>query len=182
MHWMYTAIVRPNASFIWFKEAEKLSFRLKLNKLQRLACILISGAMRSTPTVALEALLGLSPLHLFMKSEAKVFNYKLNIHPDSTIQKLTYTSLNKEQENDNILRIKESDIMLPKYNFEFPYQVTIPSREEWASKSYDEQEGTKFFTDGSKTEHGTGYGIYGEFEVEQNLTNTAKQSVIVLNL
>ena len=74
-HWMYTAIVRPMityAGFIWFKEAEKISFRLKLNKLQRLACILISGAMRSTPLEALEALLGLPPLHIYKKSKVKL--------------------------------------------------------------------------------------------------------------
>ena len=133
MHWMYTAIVRPMityAGFIWFKEAEKISFRLKLNKLQRLACILISGAMRSTPTVALEALLGLPPLHLCMKSEAKIINYKLNVHPDKEIRKLSNIDLNREEEHDNILKNKESDILLPKYNFELPYQISIPSREE----------------------------------------------------
>ena len=45
--------------------------------------------MRSTPTVALEALLGLPPLHLFIKSEAKMFNYKLKIHPERKIRNLT---------------------------------------------------------------------------------------------
>ena len=86
---------------------------------------------------------------------------------------LNVSSLIKEQENDNILGIKKSDIMLPKYNFELLYHVTFPSKEEWLSKRYDEQEGTKFFTDGSKTKYGTGCGIHGEFEVEQNLTSTA---------
>jgi hypothetical protein len=38
---------------------------------------------------------------------------------------------------------------------------------------YDEQNVTKFFTDGSKTQDGTGFGIHGEFEVEKSLNNTA---------
>ena len=117
--------------------------------------------------MALEALLGLPPIHLFMKGEAKVVNFKLNVHPDTEIRKLSNIDLNREQENDNVLKNKRSDILLPRYNFEFPYQVLIPTREEWLLNKYDEQHGTKFFTDGSKTEDGTGFGIHGEFEVEK---------------
>ena len=68
---------------------------------------------------------------------------------------------------------KESDIILPEYNFEFPFQVIIPSREEWILNKYDQQSASNFFTDGSKTLDGTGFGIHGEFEVEKSLNNTA---------
>ena len=97
-----------------------------------------------------------------MKSEAKVMNYKLNSHPDATIRKLSNIDLNREQEHDSILRNKESDILLPKYNFEFPYQVIIPSREEWILNKYDERNATNFFTDGSKT-------LDGDLEFMENL-------------
>ena len=44
LHWMYTAMV-------CFKEVSKKSYSIKLQKLQRLACILITtGAMKTTPT------------------------------------------------------------------------------------------------------------------------------------
>ena len=66
------------------------------------------------------------------------------------------------------------NLMYWTYNFEIPYQVTISSREEWLSEKYIEKGDTKFFTDSSsKTEHGTGFGIDGEFVVEKNFINTA---------
>ena len=67
------------APLIWFKEAAKKTYSLKLQKLQRLACLLITGAMKSTPTSAMETMLCLPPIHLFMKSEAKLMNFKLNV-------------------------------------------------------------------------------------------------------
>ena len=76
--------------------------------------------------------------------------------------------MNKEQENDCVLKSPFSDIILPTYNFEIPYQVEIPSREEWLSGKYIEKGDKRFYTDGSKTEHGTGFGIYGEFVVEKH--------------
>ena len=106
MHWMYVAIIRPMityASFIWYKEAEKTSFIIKLTKIQRLACTLITGVMRTTPTAALETLLNLPPLHLFMKSEAKVINYKLSTSELSYLQKFTDEKLDIEQEKDSLL-------------------------------------------------------------------------------
>ena len=41
-----------------------------LNKVQRMACLGITGAMKTCPTAAMEALLGLTPLHLHIKKEA----------------------------------------------------------------------------------------------------------------
>jgi hypothetical protein len=49
----------------------------ELSKLQRMAFLGITGLMRTAPTAAMEALLGLPPLHLQAEAEAKVGNYKL---------------------------------------------------------------------------------------------------------
>jgi hypothetical protein len=38
----------------------------------------ITGAMRTAPTAAMEALLGLPPLHLQVEAEARVGNYRLH--------------------------------------------------------------------------------------------------------
>jgi hypothetical protein len=48
------------------KKAQKL-----LSHLQRMACLRITGGMRSTPTSALEVMLMLMPSHLFIKEEAR---------------------------------------------------------------------------------------------------------------
>jgi hypothetical protein len=45
--------------------------RLMPNRVQRLACLGITGAMRTTPTGAVEALTDLPPLELVIQGEAK---------------------------------------------------------------------------------------------------------------
>lgn len=45
--------------------------------------------------------------------------------------------------------------------------LLVPSREEFLFGKYIEKGNTKFFTDDSKAEHGTGFGIDGEFVVEK---------------
>jgi hypothetical protein len=42
-----------------------------------MACLGITGAMRTAPTAVMEVLLGLPPLHLQVEAEAKIGNYSL---------------------------------------------------------------------------------------------------------
>ncbi|XP_050309135.1 uncharacterized protein LOC126745359 isoform X3 [Anthonomus grandis grandis] len=73
VHWMYTTMVRPIITYaapIWWHAAEKRTVIQILNKTQRIACLGITGAMSTTPTAALENLIGLSPLHLVVRAEA----------------------------------------------------------------------------------------------------------------
>ena len=175
MMWMYTAIVRPMltyGSFIWYKEAEKTSFRIKLNKIQRLACVLTTGAIRTTPTAALEALLNLPPLHIFMKMEAQITNYKLRTNENPFMRKLTDEHLDKEQEEDSVLKLKNSDFMKPKYHFDLPFKVTIPTRQEWVINEMN-GDALNFYTDGSKTENGTGFGVYGTIKISKSMNELA---------
>jgi hypothetical protein len=50
---------------------------MELNKLQRLTCLAITGAMGTTPTAAMEVLLGLSPLLVIIEAEAQAVIYRL---------------------------------------------------------------------------------------------------------
>ena len=71
--WLYTAMVRPMITYgccVWAPALEKKMIQNKLTKIQRMACLAISGAMRSTPTAGMELILGLPPLDLTMKGEA----------------------------------------------------------------------------------------------------------------
>jgi hypothetical protein len=49
----------------------------KLSKVQRLACLGIMGAIRTTPTGAKEALAGLPPLDLVIQGEARSAAHRL---------------------------------------------------------------------------------------------------------
>jgi hypothetical protein len=62
-------VVRPiitYAAMIWWPRLKYKTSQAKLSKLQRLACLGVTGAMRTAPTAATEVLLGLPPLHLKM--------------------------------------------------------------------------------------------------------------------
>jgi hypothetical protein len=69
VHWLYVAIVRPTISFatlVWWPGCQTASAK-KLSNVQRLACLGIKGAIRTTPTGAMEALVGLPPLDLVIQ-------------------------------------------------------------------------------------------------------------------
>jgi hypothetical protein len=62
VHWIYTAVVRPIITYAvticWPKVNLKTS-QAELGRLQRMACLGITGAIRTAPTAAMEVLLGL---------------------------------------------------------------------------------------------------------------------------
>jgi hypothetical protein len=53
------------------------STKNKLSKVQRLACLGITGAFRTTLTGALEVLIGIPPLDLVIQGEARLAAYRL---------------------------------------------------------------------------------------------------------
>jgi hypothetical protein len=64
VHWLYISIIRPSvtfASLVWWPGCQTASAKKKLSRVQRLACLGITGAMRTTPTNAVEALICLLP-------------------------------------------------------------------------------------------------------------------------
>ena len=80
VHWLYVAIVRPTtsfASFVWWTGCQTASTKKKLSKIQRLACLKTTGAIRMTRTGAMEALVGLPPLDLVIQGEARSAAHRL---------------------------------------------------------------------------------------------------------
>jgi hypothetical protein len=59
------------ASLLWWPGCEMASAKKKLSRFQRLACLGITGAMHTTPTNAVEALICLPPLELVVQSEMR---------------------------------------------------------------------------------------------------------------
>ena len=68
--WIYKAIVRPTVTYgchIYGGKEFTQNNKKKLAKLQRLAAILTTSAHKSTPSLSLDRLLDLDPLHLHIK-------------------------------------------------------------------------------------------------------------------
>jgi hypothetical protein len=79
----YAAMIR------WPRLMYKTS-HAKLSKLQRLACLGITGAIRAAPTAATEVLLGLPPFHLKIEAEALVAIYRLSCNEQWRPKSLWY--------------------------------------------------------------------------------------------
>ena len=69
VHWLYTKVIRPSifhAALVWWLKVKQKSTKTQLGRIQRMACLAIAGAMKLTPTAALEVLLNLTPLDLVL--------------------------------------------------------------------------------------------------------------------
>ena len=72
MRWVYTALVRPVLSYgaiIWENNLTVLS-KTSIERVHRLALLMITGAVPSTPTATLEVITGLEPIDLYLKKMA----------------------------------------------------------------------------------------------------------------
>jgi len=59
IRWMYFMVVRPILTYgaiAWGDRARISTTKVKLHKLQRMACVCMTGAIRTSPTAALEVL------------------------------------------------------------------------------------------------------------------------------
>ncbi|XP_063990376.1 uncharacterized protein LOC135169362 [Diachasmimorpha longicaudata] len=71
--WIYTAIMIPQltyAAVVWRSALNKACYRKAVDRVGRLAMLGITGALRTTPSSALEALLFMQPPHLIITAEA----------------------------------------------------------------------------------------------------------------
>jgi len=70
--WLYISLIRPSITFtslVWWPGSQTASAKKGLSRIQRLACLGITGAIRITLTGAMEALTGLPPLDLAIQGE-----------------------------------------------------------------------------------------------------------------
>ena len=74
INWIYTMIIRPILTYgtiVWWPRSKQVTRRRELQKVQRTACMATTGAFPTTPTAAMEMILGLTPLHIFIQTEAR---------------------------------------------------------------------------------------------------------------
>jgi hypothetical protein len=135
VHWLYVAIVKPTISFaslIWWPGCQMVSAKKRLRKVQRLACLGVTGAIRTTPTGAMEALTGLLPLDLLIQGEARLAAHRLwslgcwsYLHPSQGHSCI----LTRLQKSDPIFNMGVN-VMKPVFNLDTKYRVTMLTRVE----------------------------------------------------
>ncbi|GJQ77825.1 hypothetical protein Trydic_g16082 [Trypoxylus dichotomus] len=80
LRWLYINILTPTVTYgaiPWFQKVSQVTTRNTLDKSQRLACVCITGAMRTCPAEALEIILDLIPLHIVVEGVAHAAMYRL---------------------------------------------------------------------------------------------------------
>ena len=71
--WLYETVVKPIMLYVasvWWKALDKMSLCYDINKVMRTSAVLVTGAMRSTPTKALFAMLNWLPANLLVRQTA----------------------------------------------------------------------------------------------------------------
>jgi ribonuclease HI len=78
MRWLYTCVVRPAITYgalVWAKSTQTKTVQAKIRKVQRLGLILTAPMRRNTPTVGLELITYVVPLHIrIMELAISTFN------------------------------------------------------------------------------------------------------------
>lgn len=170
VYWLYTMIVRPILAYgaiAWWHRAHKSNAISKLNHVQRLALLGVTGAMTTTPTAALESICGVEPLHIFVEGEAraeltrlkswghfKPLNGNLNCNGKDS---LLWNSMRKHEP----LMEAPSDVIVPVTITSKNFDVVFPTRNEWMEQTIC-LSGLTFFTDGSLCEGLAGAGVFSD--------------------
>ena len=92
VYWLCVSIIQPSitfASLVWWPSCQMASARTRLSRIQRLACLVIKGAMRITAAGAMDALTFLPPLNVAVEGETRSTAHQLwslgcwfHLHPN----------------------------------------------------------------------------------------------------
>ena len=189
--WLYQCIVRPIVTYgaiVWANATEKSNIKKKLNKIQRTACLMITGAMRSTPTAGMEMILDLRPIYIHILEHALASYTRLvgagswRPKPGEPLWKRGHTEFitNLGKLFDDIK--KPQDTMIRTVRLQSNFKTIIEDRvnvRKVRPRPKDEME-INCFTDGSKNENTTGAGyIYmSNHHKEQDSIYLGKQASV----
>jgi len=135
VNWIYTAVDMPFLLYgvaLWWSALHKQCILTPLNKVQRMAALCISGALRITPKEALNAILNLHSLDKHEMVEIGSHLTEGSGRHDKSISKKTELC------------------------------KSFPDREEWEQGRPGTTDVICFYTDGSKLEGIVGGGVYSE--------------------
>jgi len=178
--WIYTAVVRPILSYacvVWVNALNTQVNTKQLEKVQRLALKIMSGAMPGTSNINLNHLTETPHIVTYLKGEAAKGATRLMAYKDWTGERHTpqqgtikrHSTLNNGFVESLELPTYDLDLTKPVMNLEQNFVTATPLREEVAELINNiPMDSITCYTDGSKTESGTGYG----FIITTNNNNT----------
>jgi ribonuclease HI len=168
MQWLYCSVVRPILSYgsvSWWHKAQTPTMIGKLNHLQRLGLLCMTGAMFTTPTAALECLCNLRPLHLYVEAEARAELFRLKNWGHFKPRSFGVDNFDKLWQKimeSNPLCNAPNDCMISKILTGRKFSVVLPTRDDWLTNDLQQAADHLFFTDGSLCEELAGSGVFSD--------------------
>ena len=124
----------------------------QLEHVQWTACLYITGAIRTTPTTALEIIIGLPPLAIFVRQDAILACFHLKVNKQWKYNSCGHAVINRELEEIIPETHFRSDNITTQYVFNKNYVVIIPNRSDWISNNIIVDDEIVCFTDGLTTQ------------------------------
>jgi hypothetical protein len=161
--WLYTRVITPSIlhALVWWPKVKQKTTKIQLGTTQGMACLAITGAMKSNPTAPMEVLLNLTPLDLLIMAEARMALYRLHILRQLSVPNTVSGLLTIWKNVGDPLLDMWWDYTIPVYRHSKIFNV-ITDQDYWRNKDPVFPEDTLiWFTDSSRSDSGTGSGIFG---------------------
>jgi hypothetical protein len=166
VHWLYTRVIRPSifhAALVWWPKVKQKSTKTQLGRIQRMALLAITGAMKSTPTAAMEVLLNLTPLDLLITVAAGMALYRLQIYKQLNVPRTVSGLLTIWNNVGDPLLEMWSDYIIPVYHYTENFVIKIDQEYRKNKEPVFPEDALIWFTDSYRADSQTGAGIYGRF-------------------
>ncbi|XP_063975045.1 uncharacterized protein LOC135161427 [Diachasmimorpha longicaudata] len=165
--WIYTAIMTPQlryAAAVWWTALNKACHRKVVDRIGRLAMLGITGALRTTPSSALEALLFMQPPHLIIREEAIKAAARLRLQGTWKGARNGHASVLRADGELKGLLSGGADACRPRWHFRRKFSVNLGWGETSSGKDVDwaPPRGLVWYTDGSRVSGRAGAGVWSE--------------------
>ena len=101
----------------------------------RVIPLYITGAKRTAPTAALEIIIGITPLVVYIKQEAMASCFRLKINSQWVQTTSSHTKINKLLALHVPLSQQRIDTIQPRYVFDKNVTACVPDRQYWVNNS-----------------------------------------------
>ena len=134
--WLYCAVVRPilmYGAIVWWKCLSTARHLDYITKVQRQISLVTTGALRSTATDCLAAILNLPPLDLLARSFAANAAIRLRMIGFWSDKSYGHSCVLNDFNNS----FKGNfDYIIPQLNFDKKFNLLLPMRDEWTKDSF----------------------------------------------
>ena len=189
MMWVFNQIILPRITYgaiVWWRVTEVNKYRDQLISIQRLACLMISGATKTTPTYALLNLLGLIPIDIKIRIIALKTCIRLKATDYWKCNQIDKSHTKIEDLIEWLTEGQECDNMTPVWNTDNKFGIVINEKYKWNAGLHIKGNMNCWYVDGSKKHEKVSAGMYNQalgtrksFRLTDNTSNTQAEMMAI---